>query len=205
MTVTTAIVVSGLFQIVLRTSFFFEQEKDLCSPAPSLASWIFLIALLDLISDLCLYPVRYMHLPYFCQVMVETILTILLTEFGTLIVWCTLEKLFWRLIKSILLVMGMSAKTYANYETLILGVTTTAISLMILAFVGQATDHFHLIRKKYHRMQRKVSLNLERFREYINGCRCASSRLRCKNMRDCLSDDFESICCPKRKRRRRRC
>ncbi|XP_067636654.1 uncharacterized protein [Eurosta solidaginis] len=200
MTVTTAIVIAGLFQIVLRTSFFFEQEKDLCSPAPSLASWIFLIALLDLISDFCLYPVRYMHLPYFCQVIVETIITILLTEFGAIIVWCTLEKLFWRLIKSTLLIMGMSPMTYNNYETLILGLTTTAISLIILAFVGQATDHFHMIRRKYHRIERKVGLNLEMFWDYVNGC--GASQKGCKAMHDCFSDD---VCCPKRRRRRRRC
>ncbi|XP_017482078.1 PREDICTED: uncharacterized protein LOC108371094 [Rhagoletis zephyria] len=203
MTVTTAIVIAGLFQIVLRTSFFFEQEKGLCSPAPSLASWIFLISLLDLISDLCLYPVRYMHLPYLCQVIVETIITILLTEFGAIVVWCTLEKLIWRLIKSILLVMGMSTMTYANYETLILGVTTTSISLVILAFVGQATDHFHMIRKKCQRIERKVALNIEMLWHYVNGC--GTPPRRCKGMHECMSDDFEDICCPKRRRRRRRC
>ncbi|XP_020715516.1 uncharacterized protein LOC101458571 [Ceratitis capitata] len=202
MTVTTAIVTAALFQIILRTSFFFEPEKGLCSPAPTLASWIFLIALLDLISDLCLYPVRYMHLPYFCQVMVETIITIFLTEFGAGIVWCTLEKLCWRLIKSLLLIMGMSTTTYANYETLILGLTTTAISLVILAFVGQATDHFHLIKKKYQRIERKVSLNVEMFWDYLNGC----STRRCKAMHDCMSEDFNESYCPKRRRRRsRRC
>lgn len=203
MTVTAAIVIAALFQIVLRTSFFFEQEKGLCSPAPSLASWIFLIALLDLISDLCLYPVRYMHLPYFCQVIVETIVTILLTEFGAIVVWCTLEKLFWRLIKSLLLIMGMSTTTYVNYESIILGLTTTSISLGILAFVGQATDHFHMIRKKYQRIERRVTLNMEMFWDYVNGCN--GSRRRYKPMCDCSSEDFEEICCPKRRRKRRRC
>ena len=88
MTSTTAVAVAAVFQVLLGISFFFEQSEDQCSPAPALSSWIFLIACLDLLSDLCIYPVRYMHLPYVCQLAVEIILAVLITEFGAIIIWC---------------------------------------------------------------------------------------------------------------------
>ncbi|KAM7350738.1 uncharacterized protein ACRADG_009211 [Cochliomyia hominivorax] len=155
-----AVAVAAFLQIVLRISFFIEQNSDLCSTAPTLASWIFLVAFLDILLDICIYPVRYMHLPYICQVVVETIITILLTEFGSLVVWCTIEKICCKLCKSFLLLIGVKESFYYAWENYVLGTATISTSLVILLLVGQATDHLHFMRKKSLRLSRKINTNL---------------------------------------------
>lgn len=152
-----AVGIAAFFQIILRVSFFIEQRSDACSAAPTLASWIFLIAFLDFLLDLCIYPIRYMHLPYICQIAAETLIAVLLTEFGTLVVWCTIERISCKLCKLVLLLCGMPPHTYYEWETYILGAVTTFTSLIILVIVGQATDHYHFLHKRSMRMCRKIN------------------------------------------------
>lgn len=208
MTATSAVAVAGLLQIILRTSFFIEQSKDLCSPAPALSSWIFLVAFLDILSDTEIYPVRYMHLPYICQFVVETLLAILLTEFGAIIVWCSLERLLCRIVKSTLLIAGLPTCYYFEWENYILGGITTLISVLILIYVGQATDHFHIIRRKYVKMEKKLLCNLEE----LWNCSNPSSTGKRRPLRNAA--DYAAFICKDsevfvpqstRKRRRRRC
>ncbi|XP_065362847.1 uncharacterized protein LOC135956323 [Calliphora vicina] len=174
-----AVAIAAFLQIVLRISFFIEQSSDVCSTAPTLASWIFLVAFLDILLDICIYPVRYMHLPYICQIVAETIVTILLTEFGLLMVWCTIEKICCKLCKSLLLVIGVTPRFYYNWENYILGTVTTCLSLVILLFVGQATDNFHFMRKRSMRMCRKVNSYAKgtwtKLRSLMAANKCANS------------------------------
>ena len=180
-----AIGITAFLQIILRISFFIEQRGDACSAAPTLASWIFLIAFLDILLDLCIYPIRYMHLPYVCQIVAETLITVLLTEFGSLVVWCTIEKITCKLSKSLLLLFGMAPNTYYDYETYILGTVTTATSLAILLFVGQATDHYHFLRKRSMRMCRKINSYLSQLLSKIHStispppALCKPSNIKC--------------------------
>ncbi|XP_023296792.2 uncharacterized protein LOC111679452 [Lucilia cuprina] len=152
-----AVAIAAFFQIVLRISFFIEQTSDRCSSAPTLASWIFLIAFLDILLDISIYPIRYMHLPYICQIVAETIITVFLTEFGLLMVWCTIEKICCKLSNSLLLFIGMTPRFYYDWESYILGFVTITTSLAILLFVGQATDHVHFMRKRSMRLCRKIN------------------------------------------------
>ncbi|KAI9579278.1 hypothetical protein GQX74_004750 [Glossina fuscipes] len=104
---TGALIVVAALHVLLSLSFFIEQEADQCSTAPTIASWIFLIGLFDILWDMCIFPPRYAHLPSICRIIWEIIFAILITEFGTIIVWCQIEKLCCRLTKFMLLIMGL--------------------------------------------------------------------------------------------------
>lgn len=162
MTSCYAVALAAVFQMCFKVSFFLEQSTDQCSPAPALSSYIFLIALLDILYDITIYPIRYMHLPYGCQVIAETILTVLLTEFGCLIVWCSLERVFCHLIKSLVLIIGFKVPTFHSYEFYILGFFTILFSGTILIFTALATDHVHLIKQQYLMWERKTYRKLDR-------------------------------------------
>lgn len=204
-----AVAVAAFLQIILRISFFIEQNSDLCSTAPTLASWIFLIAFLDILLDICVYPVRYMHLPLICQIVAETIVTVLLCEFGSLVVWCTIEKICCKLCKSLLLLMGITPRFYYAWENYILGTATTSTSLAILLFVGQATDHFHFMRKKSLRLCRKINYNLSeswlklRSLMLANKCRPNNEVLENCPEVECLDMDSEVVYPSRRSSNRR--
>lgn len=193
-----AVAIAAFLQIIVRISFFIEQSSDRCSTAPTLASWIFLMAFLDILLDICIYPVRYMHLPYICQIIAETIVTILLTEFGLFVVWCTIEKICCKLCKSLLLLIGVSPGFYYAWESYILGTITISTSLAILLFVGQATDHFHFMHKRSLRMCRKVNSNLSaiwsKLRSFMVTNKCVNSDVltTCNEAESCdvVSDIF---------------
>lgn len=153
---TTAVITAAFLQLVLGISIFIEQRTDLCSTAPTLASWLFIIAIFDILLDVEIFPIRYMNVPYIFQLMVETILAVLLSEFSSLIVWCNMERISCKLGKSMLIMAGLPANIYYDWERFILGTITIAISLTFLLCVGQATDHFYLLRKKSIRSYRKT-------------------------------------------------
>lgn len=204
-----AVAVTAFLQIILGISIFIEQNSDLCSTAPTLASWIFLVAFLDILLDICIYPVRYMHLPYICQIVAETLVTILVSEFGSLVVWCTIEKICCKLCKSFLLLVGMTPRFYYAWENYILGTATTSTSLAILLFVMQATDHFHFIRKKSLRMCRNINSNLTeswfKLRNLMMANKCVRNNEVLENSAEveCLNMDTEVLYPLKRNTNRR--
>ncbi|XP_037937242.1 uncharacterized protein LOC119670880 [Teleopsis dalmanni] len=154
-----AIAFTAVVHLIFRTSFFFTQSLDKCSKSPGISSWIFVIALLDILSDIKLYPYRYAHLGKWIQISVEIVMTVLITEFITLVMWCTFERIIGRLTKALLLVVGLDLSTYLKYEKVILGTITTAFSLSILCYALQATDHIYFVQLKCKRFAKKVKVD----------------------------------------------
>ncbi|XP_037893567.1 uncharacterized protein LOC119639917 [Glossina fuscipes] len=145
---TGALIVVAALHVLLSLSFFIEQEADQCSTAPTIASWIFLIGLFDILWDMCIFPPRYAHLPSICRIIWEIIFAILITEFGTIIVWCQIEKLCCRLTKFMLLIMGLYPYVFYTYEAYILGIVTSAISLAFVICASKATGNFYFLLRR---------------------------------------------------------
>ncbi|XP_061398176.1 uncharacterized protein LOC133333879 [Musca vetustissima] len=150
----SAVTITAALHLVLGVSFFIKQKSDLCSKAPPLASWLFIIGFFDLLLDMELFPLRYRHLPFVCQIVTETIMSLLLTEFSALIVWCTIEMITCKLCKIGILMAGLSPEIYNTWEQYILGCVTTALSLTFLLCVGYATDHLYVVKRKSIRLYR---------------------------------------------------
>ncbi|XP_019892795.2 uncharacterized protein LOC109612834 [Musca domestica] len=220
-----AVAITASLHSILGVSFFIEQKADLCSNAPTLASWLFIIGFFDLLLDIEIFPLRYRHLPYLCQVAAETVMSLLLVEFSALIVWCTIENITCRMIKIIFLVAGLRPKIYMDWEQYILGTATTALSLTFLICVGYATDHFYLLQKKSVRLCRKIienctklwqnSLRIVNLRaghgkiredsEQSNNCCPVSANVGSLNYDDVLQPNkFETTASPYRRRNRSR-
>ncbi|XP_017055839.1 uncharacterized protein LOC108097827 isoform X2 [Drosophila ficusphila] len=96
-----AVGVAAFFQL-MGCYFFFAQPKDRCSSAPDLASWLFLGATLCYLWDANIYPRRFMHMPRYWKLIIEIVAAIFLTELGTIIIWCGLERFLFGLTNDLL-------------------------------------------------------------------------------------------------------
>ncbi|KMY89247.1 uncharacterized protein Dsimw501_GD23599, isoform B [Drosophila simulans] len=91
-----AVGLAALLQL-LGCYFFFAQPQDRCSAAPNLASWIFLGATFFFLWDTKIYPRRFMHMSGYWRILIEIVASVFLTELGTVIIWCSLEKFLFSL------------------------------------------------------------------------------------------------------------
>ncbi|XP_075161424.1 uncharacterized protein LOC142234219 [Haematobia irritans] len=158
-----AAAITTFLHLVLGITFFMEPPPYVWfTTVPSVASWLFVIGFLDLLLDFSLIPLRYMHLPYVCQIIVETIGSIILTEFSSIIIWYNIEKISCTLCKSMLLAIGgLPPAIYYEWEDYILGILTTSISFMFLLSVLYATDHYFIVYKKIKLAYRKSGKHLK--------------------------------------------
>ncbi|EDW78080.1 uncharacterized protein Dwil_GK24200 [Drosophila willistoni] len=148
---TIAVCVAFLCQL-LGYSLFLSQPEDKCSPAPSLASWIFLLSTICFLSDFDLYPERFMHMANFWQVIIEIVASIFLAEIGTVIIWCGLERLIYALVVELLWLVGIGDCLRWLFEYSILGVVTTALSVAIFWYIIRATDNIYYMKKYWNKI-----------------------------------------------------
>lgn len=99
---TSAVVFTAVIHMLLRISVFYEHLKTKCSPAPQIGNWFFILSVFLMLLDNDIYPCRYRCIPIPCQVLVETIFTLVLTEFSSLVLWCSLQKALFSLSKCVL-------------------------------------------------------------------------------------------------------
>ncbi|KAH8279930.1 hypothetical protein KR054_011324, partial [Drosophila jambulina] len=129
---------------------------------PQLPSLFVSFALMDLIYDNRLIPQGLRVMPVVLQRIYELAVTLLLLELGMHVIWKPLERVIHLATKVFLLGMGLvSEEVFQRHDNFWLGCVTMPLSLLILAFVGQATDHFHLLRKQSVCVQTKVRLNVD--------------------------------------------
>lgn len=155
----TALILATLVHILLRVSIFIEQPTNNCSSAPTLASLIYLASTLMVIYDYNIYPKRYTNIPVPCQRFAEVVMILLLIEFSTVVVWCSLERTFQRLLKCILLEKS-SNMYYDMGGDFLTGGILIFCSIFIFVNTALATDFYYSTKRKllssYRKMVEKV-------------------------------------------------
>ncbi|KAH8418851.1 hypothetical protein KR222_004580 [Zaprionus bogoriensis] len=158
-----AVATAAFFQLN-GISFFICQPEDQCSPAPVLASWLFLLASLCFLSDIEVFPRRFAHMGKYWQLAVEIFACVLLAEICTLIIWCSFERIVFILTRELIFALGLGNCCNWCIEYWLQGVTTTAVSFALLQFTMNATDTIYLIRH----YTRKTSTNLWQLWSAVN-------------------------------------
>uniref|UniRef100_A0A1A9VCZ2 Uncharacterized protein n=1 Tax=Glossina austeni TaxID=7395 RepID=A0A1A9VCZ2_GLOAU len=126
------VIIVATFHALLHLSHFIEPNTEYCFTDPTLASWIFVISVFEILWSDFVYPVHYLQLPPTLQTIIEIIIALLLTEFGTIFVWYKIENFTCYLTKSLLLAIGLHPKAYTEYEYYILGAATTIVCIAFL-------------------------------------------------------------------------
>ncbi|XP_030379097.1 uncharacterized protein LOC115627535 [Scaptodrosophila lebanonensis] len=163
-----AVGVAFFFHGIIGVSFFVAQDKDRCSPAPVLGSCIFMIAIVLLAMDMEIYSHRYMHLPLWIQFAVETVSTLALLEFCTLVVWCVMERLLHHAVRLALVAMGMSMELYLAWEWWLLGISTTVLACSFLTVIKMAIVPDFSIKNFINLKKPTVQLNLDAYVNMVN-------------------------------------
>ncbi|KAH8326623.1 hypothetical protein KR067_011016, partial [Drosophila pandora] len=133
-----AVSIAGFLHLVIGIAFYYNTDAYYCSPAPPLASWINTGAVMLLAKDVEAYPIRYIHLPYTIQFVVEMLVALIILEIGSMVVWCHMERLIYQLVRLFMLWMGMDDDTYLRFEKWILVIPTTALASTFLYIMKRA-------------------------------------------------------------------
>ncbi|KAH8352535.1 hypothetical protein KR084_004804 [Drosophila pseudotakahashii] len=161
-----AVGLAAFFQL-MGCYFFFAQPADCCSPSPDLASWIFLAATLFFLWDTSIYPRRFMHMARFWRLIVEIVAAIFLTEVGTIIIWCGLERFLFSLADELLMWLHKGCKT-SPYVYWLSGLITSLVSGAVLWYVLEATDGMYYLMKFARELKTTMRVSWRMLRCYIN-------------------------------------
>lgn len=188
--------IAAFFQL-LGISFFICQPADQCSPAPSLASWLSLLAGLCLLSDIKVCSFNYTHVSWHLQMAVDIVAGIFLIEIFTLIIWCGIERMVFLLTREIIYAVGLANCCSTCVEYALQGVTTGAASCALLKFAMQATDTVYRV-NHYIKKTRCNSLKFWRTACTVYGMnkcerqrtlRLAKTRWGCRKRQYCPEDE----------------
>ncbi|KAH8268496.1 hypothetical protein KR026_007889, partial [Drosophila bipectinata] len=133
-----AIITAGFIHLATETAVYFSPEPNHCSPAPPLASWIYIGAVMLLATNLNAYSSHYYNLPCAIQFFVDTILSLIILEVAAIFVWCNLEIIIYHFVRFIMLSIFMDDDFYLRFEPCILGVPTTVLAGSFLFIIKQA-------------------------------------------------------------------
>lgn len=166
-----SVLITAYLHIILRVSLFINQEEPVFTQVPNLASWIFLMGLIDLIWHTRFTYIDSFHLPRIAGIAVEILMSIFLSEFGLLVVWTAMENVC----SAVTIWFLMALRFYPNrYTSFILGLTTTILSVSCILSMAVATDQIYFIRKRgrflIHRLYCIVRSLKQRFFASKNKC-----------------------------------
>ncbi|XP_032581402.1 uncharacterized protein LOC116802156 [Drosophila sechellia] len=134
------------------------------APAPKLPSLIVGLAAMDLIWDNNLVPRLLQNSPAVIRRIYEVIVSYLLLGF-VYVIWKSVDNICAILLRILIIGTGhVSESNYENYESPWVGTVTVPLSLLILAFAGQATGHFPVLRLQ----EVVVQLHWKEYLRYIN-------------------------------------
>lgn len=170
--------IAAFFQL-LGISFFICQPEDQCSPAPSLASWLALLAILCLLTDIEIYPCRYTQVSKHWQMLVEILASVFLVEIFTLFIWCKIEYLIFMLTRELMYAIGLANCCYSCVEYGLQGLTTGAASFALLRYAMEATDTIFRI----NRYLKKTRCNSLRFWRTARAVYCMNKRERQRTLK----------------------
>ncbi|XP_023172259.2 uncharacterized protein LOC111600411 [Drosophila hydei] len=136
---TLSVSIVGLLQL-LGYSYFMTQPEDQCSPAPSMGSWLFLVATLCFLWDMGIYPRRFMHMAWHWQLFIEIVAGLFLAEIAMLLIWCGLERVIYSLTQKFIHALHLDDCLHSLHEYCLHGLTTVAVSGALVWFIMRATD-----------------------------------------------------------------
>ncbi|XP_017120728.1 uncharacterized protein LOC108141745 [Drosophila elegans] len=200
-----AVGLAGFLQL-MGCFLFLAQPEDRCSPAPDLASYLFLGATLCFLWDVSIYPLRFTHMAHFWQLLVESVAAIFLAEVGTVIIWCSLERLLFNL-TDLLLTSIYASCGPSPHQYWLSGLITSLASGSVLWYVLEATDGRYYLKTSIRNLSKSIrgcwrmlrcyfSMNLRDQRRALKVCQLArktacrkqpTRRCRAKENEDCLT------------------
>ncbi|KAH8238948.1 hypothetical protein KR038_009716, partial [Drosophila bunnanda] len=137
-------------------------------PGPQLPSVFVAIALMDLIYDNRIIPQSFGEISVVLQRICEVAVALILLELGVYAIWKPMERIIHLLTKIFLLGTGLvSEGVFRRKENFWVGCVTVPLSMLIVAFAGQATDHFHFLHNRSFYVQTKVLLNVDAALRYL--------------------------------------
>ncbi|KAH8249450.1 hypothetical protein KR032_009722 [Drosophila birchii] len=208
-----AVAVAALFQI-LGVAIFFSQPADNCSPAPSLASWTFLVATLFFLWDIDIFPCHFSHMSRGWNILVEIVASIFLVELFSIIIWCGIERFLYSLLEELFnvtdsqrcvpfalvswlkrLVSGSGYCKPSWHFYFLSGVITSMASLAALWYVLEATDGMYYVKSMFQNLRFNVRLNWRMLRCYL----ALNMAGKCRTLQVCQMAAKRSSrkCCPK--------
>ncbi|KAH8393465.1 hypothetical protein KR200_001337, partial [Drosophila serrata] len=165
MTSLASVCAAGLIHLMHSWVLPPDRPKD---PGPQLPSVFVAIALLDLIYDNRVIPQSFEVMSVVFQRICEVAVALILLELGIHIIWKPLERFIHLLTKILLLGTGLvSEGVFWRQENFWVGCVTVPLSLLIVAFAGQASDHFHILRNPSFYVQTTVLLNVDAALRYL--------------------------------------
>ncbi|XP_022224234.2 uncharacterized protein LOC111075337 isoform X1 [Drosophila obscura] len=177
---TTAVGIACCFQL-LGVCFFFSPPEDHCSPAPTLASWLFLLATLCFLWDICIFPARYMHMSSNWQLLIETVMAIFFAELGAIVVWCPVERVLYGITEELLNMVGINGCEPSRWQYWLLGLLSTAVSGALLWFILTASDGMYYLK----RFTRNFRRNLRQAWSMMSCYLRMSKAARCRAIKVC--------------------
>lgn len=167
-----AVITTAIIHLLLRVSIFYQQPKQQCSLAASIGNWSFITSIFILLLDNDIYPCRYRCIPIPCQLLVETIISLLITEFSSLVLWCNLEKAIFSISRCIL--SAGSSNLYNDMGgDFLVRCLLTLLGLLILSFTAIATGYYDKLQAKFYRLMsgtRRTLSEIWRKRSGVRTC-----------------------------------
>lgn len=154
MTHTAAVITAAFIHIVLRMTIFLEPDYKGCSPQTPTSSWLFLLSILEIVWDTHFIPERYKILPPWCLWLAEVCISVFLMEFCLIVIWCNLERLIYRSLKRVTVVI-FPQLDHPKGDILV-ELVTIIISISIFYYVSQGTDIVYQLKKRYGKASKKV-------------------------------------------------
>lgn len=192
----SAVILTATVHLLMRISIFYEQPKNQCSPAPEIGSWCFIASVFMILLDNDIFPCRYRCIPIPCQVIVETFIALVSTEFAMLVLWCNFEKAAFRLTKWIF--SEVSSNLYYDIGgDFLVGFLITLLGLFVLCNTAIATGHYHKLQNRYYQVIREAKNTASKFWR-----KCPSIR-ECQRAVNTEDDDGLNTATPTPRNRRR--
>ncbi|KMZ08410.1 uncharacterized protein LOC6725246 [Drosophila simulans] len=161
MTNLKCVFLAGLLHVIKFLAF---DSRSSNAPAPMLPSLIVGLAAMDLIWGNNFVPRLLQNSPAVIKRIYEVIVSYQLLGFVKMI-WESVDNMCVVLLKIFIIGTGhVSESNYKNYESYWVGIVTVPLSLLILAFAGQTTGHFPVLRRE----EVMVQLNCKEALRYIN-------------------------------------
>ncbi|KAH8251239.1 hypothetical protein KR032_004143, partial [Drosophila birchii] len=165
MTSFACVCAAGLIHLMHSWALPTDQSK---LPGPQFPTVLVAIALMDLIYDNRFIPQGFEGMSVVLQRIYEVAVALLLLELGIHAIWKPVERIIHLLTKIFVLGTGLVSKeVFWKHEGIFVGCLTFPLSFLIVAFVGQATDHFHLLRNQSFSVRTKVMINAEAALRYL--------------------------------------
>ncbi|XP_017069783.2 uncharacterized protein LOC108106974 [Drosophila eugracilis] len=165
MTSLGCVFVAGLFHVM---HYMALSSKGSNLSELKLPTVIVSLAAMDIIWDNCFIPRQLNIMPVVLKRIYELAVTFILLEIAVHVVWKEIEHICIPLTRILLIGTGlMSEFNYVKYESYCVGSVTIPLSLLILAFAGHATDHFHILHDCIFANQTKITLRVDESLKYL--------------------------------------